>query len=182
MGSNIKHRQNVGMIQGRRSQRLLLKPAQPVPVERKRRRQNLDRNFPLEASVARPINLAHPARTQRRNNFIRTKPRARGKIHKRPIITQPESETSHRGNRSMSGKVYVGRPSRPSSQAQRGVGTRFVSGTCLQACRKTAELAAPSGAAPRGSSSPSRPASKCQELAGSAPEVPATGPVLQFAA
>src|SRR5580692_3112402 len=43
--------------------------------------KNFDRNLPIETSVARPIDFAHPASTQFRLDLVRSKLRARGNGH-----------------------------------------------------------------------------------------------------
>ena len=71
------------MIQSSGGQRLLLKPAHPVRVERKCLRQNLDRHFASKPGIAGAINLAHAARAKRRDNFVRAKFGAGSEVHKR---------------------------------------------------------------------------------------------------
>jgi hypothetical protein len=43
--------------------------------------KDLDRNLPIETSVARPIDFAHPASTQFRRDLVRSKLRAGGNGH-----------------------------------------------------------------------------------------------------
>src|SRR5271167_1789107 len=59
--ANIKHSQNVRMIQSSSSQRLLLKTPHPVGVKRKLLRQNLDSHVAPKTRVASAIHLAHAA-------------------------------------------------------------------------------------------------------------------------
>src|ERR1700730_17982109 len=61
--ANVKHSQNIGMIQCSSRQRLLLKATHPVSIERKRPRQYLDCDFAPETRIPGAINLAHSAST-----------------------------------------------------------------------------------------------------------------------
>src|SRR5438552_3181686 len=45
--------------------------------------KHFDRDVTLEARIARAIDLAHPARAERRQYFVRTEPRARAQGHRR---------------------------------------------------------------------------------------------------
>jgi hypothetical protein len=55
---------DVRVIEGSGSQRLLLEAPQAFRIGRKTRSDDLDRDIPMEAFVARAIHLAHPARAQ----------------------------------------------------------------------------------------------------------------------
>jgi len=57
------------------------------------RGKNLDRNLPIEASVACPIDFAHPAGTQFRLDFVRSKFRARGNGHALQLYPQPTTRS-----------------------------------------------------------------------------------------
>src|ERR1700685_4178197 len=81
MRADVEHREDVGVVQRRSGQRLLLKAAQAVRVAGNSERQNLEGNFALETGVASPINFAHAPRTKRVNDLIRAKPRTRGQVH-----------------------------------------------------------------------------------------------------
>jgi len=52
-------------------------------------RQNLDRDLPIKACIACPIDFAHAARTQFRLDLVRPKFSARGKAHTVVIISSP---------------------------------------------------------------------------------------------
>src|SRR5262245_16993341 len=69
------------MVQSSGRLGLLLEALQPVGVLRKRRRQHLDRDVALQTLVARPVNLSHPARAERRGDLVRSELRSGGKSH-----------------------------------------------------------------------------------------------------
>jgi hypothetical protein len=48
-------------------------------------RQDLDGDFPRKPRVAGKVDLAHPARIEQRNDFIRAQSRARGQSHERTM-------------------------------------------------------------------------------------------------
>src|SRR5450759_1767385 len=73
---------NARMIERREQLRLPLKARHPFLVLEELFRQDLQRNDPLESRVLRPVNLAHPARAERRKDFVRSEARARGEGHK----------------------------------------------------------------------------------------------------
>ena len=62
--ADVEYRQNVGMIQGRGGEGLLLKAMQPVGIDRNGLRQDLDGHFPFKPRVTGTINLTHTARAQ----------------------------------------------------------------------------------------------------------------------
>jgi len=62
----IVNGKNVGMIQGRHRTRFLFKAPQPVGVARKRFWEDFQCDFATQPAIACAINLAHPARAQRR--------------------------------------------------------------------------------------------------------------------
>ena len=64
--------QNVGMVEHPRRPRLLLEPSQRLGVVDQRARQHLDRHVALQPRVLRTVDLAHPARPDRRNDFVMT--------------------------------------------------------------------------------------------------------------
>src|SRR6058998_2905470 len=65
---------DVGMIQGSHRSRLAPKTCEPLWIERKGLRQDLQGHFPLELRVAGSVNLPHPAYTQHRENLVETNP------------------------------------------------------------------------------------------------------------
>src|SRR6266404_2256416 len=81
MSANIVNGENVRMIQRARRLCLLLKSPQSILILRERRRQNLDRYVAIQFRVMRQINLAHPARTDLRADFVTTEFCACGKAH-----------------------------------------------------------------------------------------------------
>ena len=71
--------QDVRMVEHAGRARFLLETAQRIGVGRKIARQNFDRDVALQARVLRAIHLAHAARADGHENFVRTEQRARGK-------------------------------------------------------------------------------------------------------
>ena len=65
---------DVRMVQLRESQRLLPEAFARALVREKIAPEDLERDVPLEPRVARPVDLPHSARTQRREDFVRTQP------------------------------------------------------------------------------------------------------------
>ena len=58
------------MIQRRQHVRFALEAGQTFGIARERVGQDLERDVALQLGVARAIHLAHPARPERRENFI----------------------------------------------------------------------------------------------------------------
>ncbi len=79
--ADVEDCQNVGMVQRRGSEGFLLEAVQPLRLGGDSLRQNLDRYLPFEARVAGAIDLAHSARAQKANHFIRPKLGSRGQRH-----------------------------------------------------------------------------------------------------
>ena len=69
-------RGDVRMIQGGEHFRFALKTREPIGIDRKRRRQDLDRDLALEFRVARPIHLPHSAFADRRRDVVDAETRA----------------------------------------------------------------------------------------------------------
>ena len=55
-------------------------------------RQDLDGDGPLEARVPRPVDLAHPARAERREDLVGTEP---GTCRQRQIVSCPVRSANH---------------------------------------------------------------------------------------
>src|SRR5260370_829861 len=68
MCADMKDDRDVGMIQGTRGLRLLLKPSQPFAIFGKGGGQNLNRHVATEFRIARTINFAHSALADFGNN------------------------------------------------------------------------------------------------------------------
>src|SRR5450631_273131 len=81
LAAHVVQYANVRMIQRRNDPGFALEPLLRLGIVRKMGGKNLDRYRPVQASVARAINLAHAARPERRFNFIGTESGARGKSH-----------------------------------------------------------------------------------------------------
>ncbi len=86
-------RGDVRMVERGESPRLALQPREPVGVRRELRREDLDRDLAAEPRVMRPIDLAHPARAQGREDLVRAEPRAGFQGHPggdyRPLMAPP---------------------------------------------------------------------------------------------
>ncbi len=87
MRADVEYRKDVGMVQRRGGQCLLLKAAQAVRVAGNSERQNLEGDFPFETSVTSPIDFAHAPRTERANDLIRAKFRSRSQIHSQARVS-----------------------------------------------------------------------------------------------
>ena len=62
---------NVRMVERRERLRLTLEPREPFGIAGEDVRENLDRDVAIESSVAGSVDLAHPARAQRRDDLVR---------------------------------------------------------------------------------------------------------------
>ena len=72
MRSDVEYCQNIRVIQRSRGERLLLEASQPVRVQRKRLRQNLNRHIPFQTRVAGAVHLAHSSRAEQANDLVRS--------------------------------------------------------------------------------------------------------------
>ena len=77
----VVQRADVGMIQAGDGFGLALEALPAHRIVREMRRKNLDGDRTVQARVQRPINLAHSARAERRDNFVGAELRARGQGH-----------------------------------------------------------------------------------------------------
>jgi hypothetical protein len=68
--ADIVQHANVGMVKRGDGAGFLLETPLGCRVIRKVRRQDFDGYGPLQASVASTVHFAHPARTERRLNFV----------------------------------------------------------------------------------------------------------------
>jgi hypothetical protein len=84
------------MIQCREQLGFALKPREAIRIMRKRLQQDLQRDVPLQLRVARAIDLAHAARAERGQDFVRAESRTRGQRHASRLIlaTAPLSAKS----------------------------------------------------------------------------------------
>ena len=69
---------DVRMIQGGEHFRFALKTREPIGVSGQRRRKNLEGDLTLQLRVRRPIDLAHAAHAERRDDFIEPELRSDG--------------------------------------------------------------------------------------------------------
>src|SRR5262245_33587093 len=72
---------DVGMVQGGDGASLALEAGPHIGVARDHTRQDLDRDGPIEARVACSVDLAHPTRAKRGQDFIRTEASASSEQH-----------------------------------------------------------------------------------------------------
>src|SRR5262245_15078979 len=74
------------MVQGRGGPGLLLEASSSLRIRRDARGQRLQGDVPAEAGVAGPVDLAHPARSERGDDLIGSDPRAGIERHVAPIL------------------------------------------------------------------------------------------------
>src|SRR5262245_59167971 len=79
--ANVMDRQDVRMVERRGRSRLLLESAQSAKVLGELGGQDLDCNLAVEPSVAGLVDLAHPARAERSENFVWAQNCACGNVH-----------------------------------------------------------------------------------------------------
>ena len=75
------------MVQRRGGARFLLEAPQAIRIGGERRGQNLDRHVTVESGVARPIDLAHTAGTDRGDDFVVIETRPLDEAHSPGIIS-----------------------------------------------------------------------------------------------
>ncbi len=78
----VVNRQDIRMVQRRDSASFLLEARQAFHVASPRFRQDFQRNVAAEARIAGAIHFPHPARTERRKDFVRTQFSAGGQDHR----------------------------------------------------------------------------------------------------
>jgi hypothetical protein len=88
---DAEYRRDVGMMQRGKQPRLALEPAAAIRILCHRLGQDLDRDVPTEPVVARAVNLTHPARVQRGEDFVGTKSRTGVEGHWRVSGLYPSS-------------------------------------------------------------------------------------------
>src|SRR5204862_7486797 len=69
--SQLMDRQQIRMIENARRLRFLLKARETVAIAHKIRWQDFDGNVAADARIAGPINLAHTAGAEERDDFVR---------------------------------------------------------------------------------------------------------------
>jgi hypothetical protein len=87
VGPDVVDRRDVRVVQESRGSGLLLEAAEAIRVRRERRRQDLDRDVAAEARILRAVDLAHPSRTERRDDLIGTQTGTGGERHFSPSAT-----------------------------------------------------------------------------------------------
>ena len=87
--TDVVDRQDVGMVESRGGARLLLEALAAVGVGGGGLRQDLDRDVAAEFGVPRAIDLAHPARAQRREDLVRAEAGAGRQAHALSAFPSP---------------------------------------------------------------------------------------------
>ena len=80
-GADVVDGDDIGMIQRGDGSRLLLEAAKPIRIRGEGGGEDLEGYVAEEASVARAVNLAHPAGTDERNDLVGTELRLRSEGH-----------------------------------------------------------------------------------------------------
>ena len=83
--ADVVERDDVGVGERRDGARLLLEAAQAVRVRRQVAGQDLDRDVAPEARVAGAVDLSHAARTEGRDDLVRTETHAGTECHASPL-------------------------------------------------------------------------------------------------
>ena len=94
----------LGWLRDASDLRLALKPREPIGVAREQIRQNLDRDIAIELRVPRAIHLAHAARADRRDDFVRAEMGAGSQGHRasderEAFIVQPGIHDNRKAQR-----------------------------------------------------------------------------------
>jgi hypothetical protein len=84
LASEVVDREDVRVRQRRDGSRLALETRERIGVSGERLGKNLDRDIPAELRVFRPVDFAHPARSERRKDLVGTEPGAGGETHFTP--------------------------------------------------------------------------------------------------
>src|SRR5262249_41865972 len=107
---DVVNREHVRVVEAAGGPGLLLEPAQALGVRGIGRRQDLDRDFPVEPLVARPVDLAHSSRSERPDDLVGAEPRTRRESHARlSARAPPRSEPDQRELVEEIGERGVGR-------------------------------------------------------------------------
>src|SRR5438034_8622161 len=110
--ADIEQRADVRMLERRDGARLALEAITELRVGSELSRQHLDRNGPVQRRVARAIDLAHPARPERREDLVRAEAPARCKTHRTPRLrvegSAPMAATISYGPGRARGAIAIG--------------------------------------------------------------------------
>jgi hypothetical protein len=74
--TDVEHRDDVRVGKSGGGARFDLEPPEVLRVAGNGARDHLDRDLAAQARVARPVNLSHAARAERRKDLLGTQPRA----------------------------------------------------------------------------------------------------------
>src|SRR5262245_32459271 len=72
MFADVINCEDIRMVQSSCGTGFLLEAMQPLLIVGKCRRQHFDSDITAETSISSAINFAHPARAERRDDFVRT--------------------------------------------------------------------------------------------------------------
>jgi len=81
------------MVERRESLGFAFEPRDTFRVSRTRRRQDLDRNFAIQGEIARPIDLAHAARSEVVEDLVAAEACPREQCHGKGSLTQRDEPT-----------------------------------------------------------------------------------------
>ena len=81
VAADVEERADVRMLQRRDGARFALEALAQLRVGGERVGQDLDGDGAIEPRVTRAVDLAHPARAERRDDLVRAEPRTRGDSH-----------------------------------------------------------------------------------------------------
>jgi hypothetical protein len=81
LSAYVMHREDIGMIQRCNRAGLLIEPAKAIRFTSEGLRQNLDCDFPSQASIASAIHFPHSARANRVRDFVGTEFGSRSQGH-----------------------------------------------------------------------------------------------------
>ena len=87
-GANVVDREDVRVIERRGGLGFLREPPEPVRIRGEVGRKDLDRDFAAERGIARAIDLAHPARTERREDLAASESRPWRERHRAAEYTE----------------------------------------------------------------------------------------------
>jgi hypothetical protein len=86
--ADVEDHQDVGVVERPCQPRLLLEAPEDRRIPDEGLPHHLERHVPAETRVPCPVDLAHPARSERRQDLVRTEPAAGGQRHgRRPYAT-----------------------------------------------------------------------------------------------
>src|SRR5205085_6908036 len=82
IATEVMNRQNIGMRKRSHRPSLTFEARQRLRIVGETFGQYLDGHLTVQPGIARPVNFAHSARAERRQDFVRAEPSADGKSHR----------------------------------------------------------------------------------------------------